>query len=230
MQDPSAVILDLDGLMIDTERVARKAWLRAASELGHTIDESLFSRLSGRRAQDIRSIVIDVQGEDFPYSEVRERRNRYLIEAFAQGEVGRKAGLSELLETIEELGLDVAIATSGRRDATAQKLAAVGLSDRFEIIVTGDDIENGKPAPDIFLEAARRLGVPPAECVVLEDSNAGARAAHAAGMRVIVIPEFREPAEDVLAKAWRVLPSLHVAARHLVELSKNGSEVHNAQS
>jgi HAD superfamily hydrolase (TIGR01509 family) len=215
MQTISAVILDLDGLMIDTERVARRAWRRAASDFGYTIEDAVFSRLSGRKPGDVRGIVLDAQGEDFPYDEIRERRDNYLLEAFEREEVKAKEGLFDILETIDDLGLDVAIATSGLRESTKLKLSAIGLSDRFETVVSGDDVEHGKPAPDIFLQAARRLDVPPARCVVLEDSNVGARAAHAAGMRVVVVPEFEEPPEDVKEIAWRVLPSLHEAARHL---------------
>lgn len=218
MLELSAVILDLDGLMIDTERVARDSWQRAASDFGHTMDEAVFARMSGRKPQDVRGIVLDALGEDFPYDEIRRRRDSYLIHAIERKEIEAKPGLFDLLETIDELDLEAAIATSGHREATFRKLSAIGLDDRFETIVCGDDIEHGKPAPDIFLEAARRLQTPPSRCVVLEDSDSGARAAHAAGMRVIVVPEFEDPAEDVLTLAWRVLPSLHAAARYLIEV------------
>ncbi len=222
MRDFSAVILDLDGLMISTEQAARTAWERAASDFGHTMDEALFSRMSGRTGQDARRLVLNSLGEDFPYAEVRQRRDKYLMQAFEQGEIGPMPGLYNLLETLDALELDVAIATSGSSEITPLKLSTLGLGERFETVVCGDDIEHGKPAPDIFLEAARQLGVPPSECVVLEDSDAGARAAHAAGMRVIVIPEFQEPAEDIQGFAWRVLPSLYAAARHLADVLGTG--------
>lgn len=213
----SAVILDLDGLMIDTERVARRAWKQAASDFGHTMDETLFSEMTGRRREDVRTVVMEALGDEFPYAEVRQRRDDYFREAIEHKEVEPKPGLFHLLGTIEELGLKLAIATSGHREVTFLKLSAIGLRDRFETVVCGDDIEHGKPAPDIFLDAARRLGVPPSHCVVLEDSDIGARAADAAGMRVIVVPGLESPAEDVMTSAWRVLPSLHAAARQLEE-------------
>lgn len=218
MVELSAVILDLDGLMIDTERVAREAWRRAASDFGHTMNEAVFARVRGRKPQDVRGIMLDALGKDFPYDKIRRRRNSYLMQAIERKEVKAKPGLSHLMETIDDLKLEVAIATSGHREATFRKLSAIGLDDRFETIVCGDDIEHGKPAPDIFLEAAHRLQARPSHCVVLEDSDSGARAAHAAGMRVIVVPEFEDPAEDVLDIAWRVLPSLHAAARYLIEV------------
>jgi len=218
MEPISAVILDLDGLMIDTESAARKAWRRAAGQFGYTMNERLFGRLSGRKAEDGRSILFDTLGEDFPYAEVRRRRDEYQIQAFHRGEIGPMPGLYDLLETIDALELDAAIATSGSREITPLKLSALDLEERFDVIVCGEDVEDGKPAPDIFLEAAHQLDVRPSRCVVLEDSDAGARAAHAAGMRVIVIPELEDPAEDVQSIAWRVLPSLHAAADHLTEV------------
>lgn len=218
MQDLTAVILDLDGLMIDTERAARRAWQRAASDFGYTMDGALFTRVSGRSGDDVRRIMLETLGEGFPYAKIRQRRDSYLMEAFEAGEIGPMPGLYDLLETIDALGLDAAIATSGSREITPLKLSALGLRDEFGIVVCGNDIEQSKPAPDIFLEAARRLGVPPAHCVVLEDSPAGARAAHAARMRVIVIPEFEDPAQDIQEFAWRVLPSLHAAARFLADV------------
>lgn len=223
MKQISAVILDLDGLMIDTERAARKAWQRAARHFGYTMDEELFARLSGRKADDGRRIMLETLGKGFPYAQVREHRDEHLIEAFHQGEIGPMPGLNELLETIDSLELDAAIATSGSREITPLKLSVLKLEERFDIVVCGEDVEQGKPAPDIFLEVAHRLDVPPKRCVVLEDSDAGARAALAAGMRVIVIPEFGEPTQDVQGAAWRVLPSLHAAARHLAEAVENSS-------
>lgn len=217
MQELSAVILDLDGLMIDTERAAREAWGRAASDFGEPMDKTLLTLITGRKQQDAKSIMVDAWGDEFAYEQIWRRRSTYLREAFERGDIAGMPGLEGLLETIEALELKVGIATSGRREATRLKLSTLGLVDRFETVVCGDDIKHGKPAPDIFLEAAHQLMVSPSQCVALEDSEAGARAAHAAGMRVIVVPEFKEPADDVKALAWRVVPSLHAAARCLAE-------------
>lgn len=215
MQELKAVILDLDGLMIDTERVAREAWRRAAAELGFSVDEALLKRVTGRTAEDTKRIILDALGEDFPHDEIRQRRNAYLRQALEHGRVEAMVGLPALLETIDRLRLRKAIATSGDRGLTKLKLSALGLEASFDTVVCGNEIEHGKPAPDIFLEAARRLDVPPARCAVFEDSDPGARAAHAAGMRVIVVPGLDEPAPDVVALAWRVLPSLSAAAHFL---------------
>ncbi len=224
MQKIEAVILDMDGLMIDTERFAREAWRQAASEVGYTIDEALLTRTRGRTLEDGRTILLDALGQGFPYAEVRSRRDAYVREALERGDIQAMEGLTVFLETIDSLQLKKAIATSGQGDATSRKLAALGLNDSFGTVVCGDDIENGKPAPDIFLEAARRLDAEPSQCVVLEDSDAGARAADAAGMRVIVIPELRPPAPDVVSLAWRVLPSLIEAASLLADVCEKQAE------
>lgn len=99
-----------------------------------------------------------------------------------------------------------------------KKLSAVNLAGRFDAIVGGDEVAHGKPAPDIFLEAARRLHVPPTNCIALEDSENGVRAAHAAGMRVIMVPDLKLPDDDIRALAHRVLPSLHEAQQALREM------------
>lgn len=216
MTRPEAVILDLDGLMIDTERVAREGWRQAAFELGHTVDEALLRRVKGRTPGDARRILMNALDEGFPYEEIRRRRDVHLREALERGDIEAMDGLPTLLAAIDRLGLRRAIATSGPRELTRLKLAALGLRARLDVVVCGDDIERGKPAPDIFLEAARRLEVDPSYCVVIEDSDPGARAADAAGMRVLVVPEYDKPAADVVALAWRVLPSLDAAADILV--------------
>lgn len=219
MPRPAAVILDLDGLMIDTERMAREGWRRAAADFGRTVDDALLKRMKGRTPEDARRILLDALDESFPYEEIRQRRDVYLRRALERGDIEPMVGLSNLLATIDRLQLRKAIATSGPRGLTNLKLSALGLRTEFDVVVCGDDIERGKPAPDIFLEAALQLDVRPSSCVVVEDSDPGARAAHAAGMPVIVVPEYDEPAPDVAALAWRVVPSLDSAADVLTAAS-----------
>jgi HAD superfamily hydrolase (TIGR01509 family) len=217
----SAVILDLDGLILDTERVARRAWRRAAAEQGYTIDDSLYTRIIGRTPSDTEDILVAALGSGFPYRGARRCQERYMSQAIEQGELESKPGLDELLRTIEDLKLKRAIATSSHRTSAVRKLSAAGMEDAFETIVCGDDVVNGKPAPDIFFEAADRLGLAPDCCVVLEDSDPGARAAYSAGMRVIVVPDLKQPTEETWTVAWRVLPSLYDAAQFLTTAWQN---------
>jgi len=221
MRGLSAVILDLDGLMLDTEPIARQAWQRAASERGYIIDDSLYNRIIGRTPRDTKRLLVDALGDRFPYREARLSQQEYFEQAIEKGKLESKPGLHKLLQAIDDLKLRNAIATSSHRASALRKLSAAGLQNTFETIVCGEEVANGKPAPDIFLEAARRLGCPPDRCVVLEDSTPGARAAHAAGMKVIVVPDLKQPSEETWTLAWQVLPSMDAAAHFLISLSQD---------
>lgn len=221
MDQIAGVILDLDGLMLDTERVARRAWRRAAEHFGETIDDPLYDRIIGRTERDTGRILVRALGDDFPYDEARRRQQAIMDEIIETKGLEWKPGLADLLRTMETLDLAVAVATSSGRASARRKLSAAGLEGRFPILICGDEVTAGKPAPDIFVEAARRMTIPPRRCVVLEDSHAGAQAARAANMRVIVIPDLNPSAPETTEIAWKVLPSLEDAARFLaVECQK----------
>ena len=211
----SAVILDLDGLVLDTERVARRAWRRAAAELGYAIDDSLHARIIGRTLRDSRRILVEALGPRFPYVRARQLQQHYVLQVIDEDGLAQKPGLCDLLRTAKDLSLHVALATSSHRDSVQRKLSAASLDGVFPTMICGDEVTNGKPAPDLFLEAATRLGVAPSGCVVLEDSHAGARAAHAAGMRPILIPDLVPASQEIEALCWAILPSLDAAARFL---------------
>jgi HAD superfamily hydrolase (TIGR01509 family) len=123
--------------------------------------------------------------------------------------------LLEFLAAADSLGLAKAVATSTARERAMYKLKKSGLEERFDAFACGDEISRGKPAPDIFLLAARLLHLPPEECLALEDSDAGVMAAQSAGMRVVVIPDVKPPSPEASAAAWQFLPSLTDAAREL---------------
>ena len=210
-----AVILDLDGLLLDTERVARRTWRCAAAECGYEIDDALYASTIGHTPEDTRCIYMGALGKGFPYARARALQQDHMRQAIEAGQIAQKPGVPELLETIEGLGLQTAVATSSHRSSARRKLAASGLDGLFHTVVCGDDIAHGKPAPDIFLETAARLRVAGQHCVVVEDSSAGVQAAHAAGMRIILVPDLEPPSEASMALAWRTLPSLEEAARFL---------------
>jgi len=110
------------------------------------------------------------------------------------------------------------VATSSARATADRLLQAAGVRQWFEIVVGGDEVTHGKPEPDLFLLAAERLGVTPSDCVVLEDSSAGIRAAHRAGMTPILVPDLQSPEDDVRTLAYRICATLHEAATVLAEL------------
>ena len=137
----------------------------------------------------------------------------------ARDGIALKTGVHEVLDWLDEVQLPRAVATSTRRARAKVKLTEAGLFQRIDALVGGDEVPHGKPAPDLPLEAARRLGVAPSDCVVLEDSHPGVRAAIAAGMPVFMIPDLVEPADDVIAAGAIVVRSLHHVRAQLAALS-----------
>jgi HAD superfamily hydrolase (TIGR01509 family) len=192
-----AVIFDMDGLMLDTEPIYKIAWQRAAIECGYTISEERYFDLIGRSRVDGESILLGEFGPEFRVEAFRAVCHRCEAAAFAEGLPAKKPGLDDLLALLDSLGVPKAVATSTERRQAAAQLGGLGLLDRFNAIATGDEVVNGKPAPDLFLLAAHRLGIEAAQCLVLEDSEAGILAAHRAGMQAWVVPDLKPPSPAV---------------------------------
>jgi HAD superfamily hydrolase (TIGR01509 family) len=184
-----AVIFDMDGLMFDTERVAQVAWYRAMADYGFVITDDVYAAAIGRTAPDTRAIFVAALGAELPIGAIEATMSRYLRELLEPAPP-LKQGLLELLDEIERLGLRAAVASSTARSEVRRRVEACGLEDRFDVVVGGDDVVDGKPAPDLFLQASRLLHVEAADCVVLEDSEPGIRAASAAGMRAVLVPDM----------------------------------------
>jgi len=192
-----AILFDLDGLLVDSEPLSRQSWAEVIAEAGYELSDAIFLQMIGRTEKEVKRLFKQAFGEDFPFEAVYQRREQHFVEALEREGVPPKPGAHELLAYLERVGLQKAVASSTYRYLAEMKLRGAGLHSYFEVIVTGDDVAHGKPAPDIFLEAARRLGVTPAECIVLEDSTAGIQAANAAGMRCIHIPDVQPVPEAV---------------------------------
>ncbi len=168
-----AVIFDMDGLMLNTEVVARITWKQAFQEFGYEMDEKKYPQIIGRKYTDIGEILRHQYGADFPYEAISVRRDQLGEQYFTDHGIDRKPGLLELLDFLDVRNIPKAVASSTIRKRVMRRLTITGVVDRFPVIVCGDEVQNGKPAPDIFLKAAKKLDVPPEHCLVLEDSNPG---------------------------------------------------------
>lgn len=212
----TAVLFDMDGLMFDTERLMLRSWQRAMADFGYDGTEEVFLRSVGRTVGATDQILRAAYGPDFPLQAANQRTGEYARQEMHLRGVPIKQGLPELLNYLEAQGLAKAVASSSQRAVVDRLVSAAGLAERFGATAAGDEVPHGKPAPDIFLLAAQRLGVEPARCLVLEDSEPGARAAHAAGMAVIIVPDLKPPCDEVAQLAAAVLPDLHAVQAWLV--------------
>ena len=210
LRRPAAVIFDMDGLMLDTEPLAARAWGEAAAMLGVDFDMSLAQGMIGRNFADCSAMLRAHYAAPYPVDALlahwhaaydgdrRTRRSR------AETRRPRIARLARGTTRFSAPWRHRPAATA--RAASSRKRRSCRASTQ---IVGGDEVAFGKPAPDIYIEAARRLGTSAAACLVLEDSEPGVRAALAAGMMPIMVPDLIPPSADLVALDLIVLPTLH---------------------
>jgi HAD superfamily hydrolase (TIGR01509 family) len=208
----------MDGIIIDSETMYRIAWQRAAHEMGFELDDELYASLLGFTIPDAEAALGRAFGPQFPVAKFHDIWPGYWRNLVEIQGMPVKPGLGKFLDVVNEHRLPVAVATSSDAEVAAFSLRAAGLDGRFSCIVSGDQVANGKPAPDIFLEASRRLEVSPQFCIVVEDSEAGILAAFRAGMFSIFIPDLKPPSPHTVKLAHRIFHSLDEAAEFLKEV------------
>lgn len=202
------VIFDMDGLLLDSERPIRDAWLAEAKRHGHPMDQATYSEVIGRNDRDTREIFRKHFGNDFPFDQICLRVQDILKQSVEQSGYKPKSGAIELLDYLASRSVECVIATSTEKSEACARLLKAKILSYVREVTGGDEVSHGKPEPDLFLLAAKKQGVAPRDCLVLEDSAPGARAAHAAGMQVIVVPDLKEPPQDVRGFSLGIFPSL----------------------
>ncbi len=204
-----AVLFDMDGTIFDTEAIYRRCWIRAAKDVGFNEDmELFFERICGLIMTDMSALVYRIYGEDTPFEELRARRRFYLEEELAAGILPFKSGAPEILYSLKEQGIRIALVTSSGRPLVDRYLKMSGLEDVFDVIMTGETVVHGKPHPEIFLAAAAKLGIDPSHCMVVEDSPNGIRAGHAAGMYTVMVPDLHPCTEELQSLLWHCCNTL----------------------
>ena len=219
---PDAVVFDMDGLLLDTERQALEGFLHACRVNGVTPHLPTYYRCVGTRSRDSRQLMIDGHGPGFPFDDVVAAWNDYYAANFKDRPPPVKSGAREILDVVRGAGLPCALATSTHDPGATERLAAVGLDGYFDVKVTGDRITWGKPNPEIYRTAAAELRVDPMRAWALEDSPSGVRAALGAEYSAIQIPDLVEPDDAVRALGHTILSSLEEAARILRSALRNG--------
>jgi HAD superfamily hydrolase (TIGR01509 family) len=214
---PAAVVFDMDGLIFDTEALYQEAMLAVGAESGVTVTTELFLNMVGRPWTVNRQFLLDHFGAGFAV----DAFGTAWWEQFARMAPTRlalKAGVLELLDTLDAMRLPRAIATSSQPHSVQHHLTRFDLGRRFDTIVAQGDTVRGKPAPDPYLLAAERLGVEPRLCLALEDSHNGVRSASAAGMMTIMVPDLLPPTDEIRALCVGVARDLTVVGRLLTGL------------
>jgi HAD superfamily hydrolase (TIGR01509 family) len=209
------VIFDMDGLMLDTERVARIAWNEAARLHGHEMTDDIFNAMIGRPDRASRVMLQEKFGSGFDFEAAAFDCSKIFEDYIARHGLPLKPGIHEILAALSARKIPLGVATSTRNKVARQRLEQVGLMKYFSQLVGGDEIPRGKPQPDIYLEAVRRLGIDAAVSYALEDSHAGVRSAHAAGLRVIMVPDLLPATPEITALTVLVAPNLPAAQIYL---------------
>ncbi len=198
----------MDGVILDTEKLYVRFWREAASFYGFpmTLEHALGIRsLSGKLAEEKLQGWF---GKEFDYNAVRQKRIELMDEFVSQNGVEPKPGAKVLLSYIKDNGYALALATATPVDRAGRYLKSVELYSFFDQIVSAREVKRGKPAPDIYLCAAKRLGLDPKECIALEDSQNGIRSAFAAGCKTIMVPDLDRPTEEIMPLLYGVANGL----------------------
>ena len=211
MKRIEAVVFDLDGLLIDSESLSAKCWRSAGEALGFTIKDEVCVKMLGMNETDADQVLLSELGSDLTVRKVRRSWREGVSSAIGSGALNVLPGALELIQRLRDHNLPFALATSSSTKMVEMKLASSGLAGEFEAIAAGDEIQNGKPAPDIFLKAAELIGIEPVNCLVFEDSPQGVEAAHRAGMSCIMVPSLQSPSAKTRERCLTTLSSLNDA-------------------
>ena len=209
------ILSDMDGVILDSEKIYVRFWCEAGQFYGFPFER--------RHALGIRSMArpFAIQrlqgwfGEGFDYDKVRNKRVELMDAYVAEHGIEPKPDAARLLSYLKENGYRVALATATPKDRAEEYLRRVDLLRYFDEVVSARMVKNGKPAPDIYLYAAERLGLKPEECIALEDSPNGVRSAHSAGCRTVMVPDLDAPSEEIKPLLYDVADGLWDVVRVL---------------
>ena len=203
-----AIIFDMDGVLIDSERLVLKAWQHVGEELGLPDLSGIFHRALGTTHAHTATLFAAEFGDGFDYIGFRDQVRTYFYDVLTVNGAPLKKGVKALLEWLKSEGWSIGLASSTREVGVRLNMERTGLIGYFDVLIGGDMLKMSKPAPDIYLMACEKLGVDPKSAYAVEDSYNGIRSAHAAGMHAIMVPDMAPPTEEMHSLARAVLPDL----------------------
>ncbi|HKI45762.1 MAG TPA: HAD family phosphatase [Balneolales bacterium] len=203
-----SVLFDMDGLLVDTERVARTAWKYAGEKCGVVVTDNFYATLIGIGRDDSEKALLQQFGPDFPLDRFKDQRYNKMRNLLHGAELLKK-GAAEILRFIHSRDIPMGLVTSSHHEDVDDRLGS--LTRYFSVVVAREDVAHGKPAPDLYQAALEKMEIGPDESIVLEDSPVGMEAARRAGLDVILVPDLISPGPDISEKAFAVCDDLFKA-------------------
>lgn len=208
IENIEAVIFDMDGVIYDTEAFYLKHWIQVFNQYGYDMTKDIYVKAMGRGRKKVKEYFKSIYGEDLPIDEMYIKKDKLLFDSIKNNEVPLKLGALDLLKYLKSKNIKTALATSAKRERLNIQLKESPIVQYFDTIVCGDDVVNSKPNPEIFLKAAGIIKVVPEKCIVIEDSEAGIKAAYDGNMIGFHVEDLKEADDNIKENAFMLFKNL----------------------
>ena len=203
-----AIIFDMDGVIFDTELVYLEIWSKVFEKYGYKLQKEVYAEVLGTGRENVKKVLLNKYGNELPIDKMYREKDKDLEKAVDKG-IPLKEGAYKILSYLKNNNYKIALATSASKERALKQLRYADIEKFFDIIVSRDDVKETKPNPDIFLKAAKKLNVNPNECIVIEDSGAGIKAAFNAGMIAIHVVDLKEPDNEIIRACYKSFNNLN---------------------
>ncbi len=204
LSKPLAIISDMDGTIVDSEKFAKTVWRAAAEAMGIDVPEAIYNEMVGSSVEKTNSLFTDFFGEDFAIDQLRALKTEIELSSYGKGLIHEKEGATDFLTFIKDKKIPLGLATTTERFRADKRLIESGLIKFFDFTLCGDEVEKQKPDPEMYLAVAKNLNVPIESCLVIEDSFSGVSAGVASGAQTVWIKDFLEIPEDLKKKVVQI--------------------------